>query len=124
MDCQVTDWTDWSSCTKSCGGGKSKRSRNEMRLRLDTRRDVFDKRHSEYVKPPNRTESLLGLLELFSAAWGYEKKLNLRCDKGSLGADAGKTPAEAEAFCSADDDCEALYDQGCNGVLRVPGLQA
>lgn len=31
---------------------------------------------ARYVKPPNRTE--MSLLELFSAAWGYEKKLNLR----------------------------------------------
>ena len=74
-----------------------------------------------------------------------------RCDEGSLGADAGKSPAEAEALCSrepgslwifgtfqhegfcceyltvvrasgADDDCAALYDEGCNGVLTAAWL--
>eukprot|EP00435_Cladocopium_sp_Y103_P011751 s2316_g3.t1 len=100
MNCQVTEWTDWTSCSKSCDGGSSKRTRNEM-----------------YVSSPNSTG--LSLLELSIAAWGYEKKLNFRCNKGSLGADTGKSPAEAEALCSADDNCEALYDEGCHGVLQV-----
>jgi len=100
MDCQVTDWTAWTSCSKSCDGGVSNRTRTEV-----------------YVQRPNGTG--VSLLELSNPAWGYEKKLNLRCDEGSLGADAGKSPAEAEALCSADDDCAALYDEGCNGVLTV-----
>ncbi|CAK9026820.1 Hemicentin-1 (Fibulin-6) (FIBL-6) [Durusdinium trenchii] len=104
MDCQVAEWSTWSSCSSSCRGGWSIRSRSEV---------YYVKARAGAAQPQAPLLSPPSLL-----AFGYEKKLNFRCSASSLGALAG-APNRAEATCSADAECEALYDEGCHGVLTV-----
>ncbi|CAJ1335935.1 unnamed protein product [Effrenium voratum] len=103
MDCQLSPWNGWSTCTRSCGGGTRQRLRSEV-----------------YVQRRAPTLSLLETGQQ-SKAVGYEKKMGVRCDSAhrrTLDA-AGETPDEAEAACSADPNCGGLYDQGCNNWLTI-----
>ncbi|CAE7315846.1 Hmcn1 [Symbiodinium pilosum] len=101
MDCQLSEWNPWSSCTRSCASGLRTRTRNEV-----------------YVAREYTSSSLL---ELGSKALGYEKKLGTRCDASHQRTldGAGKTPQEAQAACNLDPNCGALYDQGCNNWLTI-----
>ncbi|CAE7251463.1 SSPO [Symbiodinium natans] len=102
MDCQVSDWTEWETCSVSCGGGDTNRTRTET-----------------YINRPNLTASLLEV-EAASTAFGYEKRLGVRCSTESLGPQQKEfLPARAERKCSLDSTCYALYDKDCNGGLRV-----
>ncbi|CAE7555101.1 Hmcn1 [Symbiodinium pilosum] len=97
MDCQLSDWTTWASCSKTCAGG------------------------SQYVQ---RASSSLIQLEAGSesstGAWGYQKKMGVRCDpKHQRSTDGVGTPQEAEALCSADPTCGGLYDRGCDNWVTM-----
>lgn len=103
MDCKLSDWSEWSICTRSCAGGSRSRTRNEV-----------------FVTREHPSSSLLEL-GARSRAFGYEKKLGLRCDAGHQRTldGAGKTPQEAQEACSVDPTCGGLYDKGCNNGLTI-----
>ncbi|CAE7739327.1 Sspo [Symbiodinium sp. CCMP2592] len=102
MDCQVSDWTEWDACSVSCGGGRTNRTRTET-----------------YVNRPNLTAASLLEVGAASAAFGYEKRLGVRCTEESLGPKKKEfLPARAERKCSNDPTCYALYDRDCDGGLR------
>ncbi|CAJ1436901.1 unnamed protein product [Effrenium voratum] len=90
MDCQLSEWTEWSDCTKTCASGIS-----------------FTARFCCY-----------GFCSL-SGAWGYQKKLGFRCDEDHQRSLDGASPQDAEALCSADPTCGGLYDKGCDNWVTI-----
>eukprot|EP00435_Cladocopium_sp_Y103_P004269 s2316_g1.t1 len=91
MDCQLSDWTGWSKCSKSCEG------------------TCNAGQHSaswSYKRVPG--------------AWGYQKSMGVRCDPAhQRNLDGGGSPQDAEALCSADPSCGGLYDRGCDNWLTL-----
>ncbi|CAE7417129.1 HMCN1 [Symbiodinium sp. CCMP2592] len=105
MDCKLSDWGEWSTCTRSCAGGSRSRTRNEV-----------------FVTREHPSSSLLEL-GARSRAFGYEKKLGLRCDAGHQRTldGAGKTPQEAQA---RDGDVGMLLEpeeKSCSYVKKEIG---
>lgn len=105
MDCQLSDWTGWSKCSKSCEGGIQHRLRDEVYVQ---RRAAF---------------SLMELQESAKSstgAFGYQKSIGVRCDPAhQRNLDGAGSPQDAEALCSADPSCGGLYDRGCDNWLTL-----
>ena len=80
-DCGWLDWTPYSACSRSCGGGLKSRFRDQ----------VFTVRST-------------GGEQSAQVAYGYELKMNLQCDASSLRPSVMPLAA-ARKLCDQDAQC-------------------
>jgi hypothetical protein len=59
MDCQLSSWSDWTSCSLTCAGGLRQRSKNEVFVQ---RRKVMPNEESDTNGEKNE-ENIASLLE-------------------------------------------------------------